>query len=214
MVRRVMISLVMVAFFMCGLPAQDPVQPLFWDANSEVDLEGYWAYRALTPCTFVNPDPNIPAGPVDCPQFSRLNTAIIPQAADPINFVDNGPLDFQIHYFYRVTAQNTSGLESQFSNELDTVHVNPNAPASPGGLRGTELGANMWLDWNDTQFADAYNVYKSSQEVPTGSLIATTEVSDHRDINQGRIGPRWYWVTSLNDVGESPPSGPVIYVGK
>ncbi len=211
MFRRLCVSLFLVCFFMCGLPAQSPTQQLWWDANTETDMDGYDAYRGESSC----PDPvNPPLLPSDCPQYIKVNTNLIPQAADPITFTDMGPLEFQVRYFYRVRSCNTSGECSGLSNEVDNIHANPNAPAVPGSLRKTEQGANMWLDWDDMEHVNAYNVYKSQQENDRGDLIATTVVSDHRDNNPGRRGPRWYRVTSVNENGESDPAGPMLYVGK
>jgi hypothetical protein len=208
MLKKIFFSLVMISFFMCGLPAQSPTQPLWWDANTEADLSGYWMYRSLTPCTDTLPAPNT------CSSFAKIHSSLIPQAPDPVNFVDTGPLQFQTHYYYRVTAVNTSDEESLFSNELDTIHANPNAPAAPGTLRGNEQGANMWLDWDDMDHVRAYNVYKSEQANEVGNLIVTLRASEFKDTNPGRIGPRWYNVTSVNDFGESEPSGPIEYKGK
>lgn len=131
--RRTCVSLFLVLFFMCGLPAQNPTTSFLWDANVEDDLAGYWMYRSLTACTFIPPDDPDPA-PSDCPQFSRVNTTIIPVDVDPIDYVDQGPLEFQIRYYYRVTAENTFGVESGLSNEVDKLHIPP-APATPTNLR-------------------------------------------------------------------------------
>jgi len=208
MLKKSFFSLVMISFFMCGLPAQSPAQPLWWDANTEADLSHYDAYRSLASCTDILPSPNT------CQTFEKINVNPIPQAPDPINFVDNGPLQFQTHYFYRVLACNSSGLCSSFSNELDTIHANPNAPAAPGTLRGTEQGANMWLDWDDVEHVRAYNVYKSEQENAVGDLIVTLRASEYKDTNPGRRGPWWYSVTSLANDFESEPSPTVKYEGK
>jgi hypothetical protein len=183
--------------------------PIYWDARPETDVDEYGVFRSAIPCT--DPTPN----PTTCPAFVQVAT--VPQAADPINWTEPGPITFVQDYFYRVTARNTSGLESQFSNELNVRWLNPLAPGAPGSLRGLEQGANMRLDWDEpdpTEQVELWRIYKSDIEEETGNHIMSVAQNSYRDKNQGRVGPKWYRVTALNPVGESAPAGPVQYVGK
>ncbi len=183
--------------------------PIFWDANSEPDVADYSVFRSDSPC--VDPTPT----PVTCSAF--VEQAIVGQGTDPISWIEPGTIVFVQDYYYRVTARNTSGLVSQFSNELNVRWFNPNAPAAPGSLRAEETGARLWIDWDEPEPVDhvaVWNVYKSTQEIELGALLGMTGVSEYRDVNPGRRGPRFYNVTAVNDAGiESKPAGPVVYEG-
>jgi hypothetical protein len=181
--------------------------PIYWDANTETDVVDYGVYRSDTPCTDPNPSP------VTCLSF--VQQAAVVQGTDPRQWTEPGPIIFVQDYYYRITARNTSGHESLFSNELNLRWLNPNAPGAPGDLRAEEQGANMWLDWDDDAHVAAWRIYKSVTEEERGDLVGVTFYSDHRDNNPGRVGPRYYRVTGVNAAGEEgEAAGPVIYVGK
>ncbi len=92
-----------------------PSVPLYWDANGEPNIDLYNVYRSQ----------NSGSG------YSVIGTAA--QSPDPISFVDTTPLPTG---FYVVTAVNTSGLESGFSDELCVTL------ADDGGTGGGGGGAN------------------------------------------------------------------------
>ncbi len=71
--------------------------PLYWDANSEPNIDSYKVYRSLTSGS----------------GYSVIGTTA--QGPGPVSFTDTTPLSTG---YYVVTAVNTSGLESGFSNEL------------------------------------------------------------------------------------------------
>lgn len=104
--------------------------PIYWDANTESDMVDYGVYRADADCT----DP-VPAPP-NCPAF--VEVATVAQGPDPIQWTEPGPIVFVTQdYVYRVTARNTSGNESIFSDSLTLRWLNPDAPGKPGGPRTT-----------------------------------------------------------------------------
>ena len=70
---------------------------LEWNANSELDIDYYNLYRS----------PTLGSG------YSVIGT--VSQSPDPVSFTDTTPL---LTGYYVVTAVNTDGLESGFSNEL------------------------------------------------------------------------------------------------
>lgn len=184
--------------------------PIYWDANTETDVVDYRVFRSDSPCIDPTPTPAI------CGNF--IEVAVVGQGPDPINWIQTSPIVFVQDYFYRVTARNSSNRESLFSNELNVRWLNPDAPAPPGSLRGTEQGARLWIDWDDPdpkEHVAVWNVYKSTQEIELGALLGMTGVSEYRDVNPGRRGPRFYNVTAVNDSGiESKPAGPVVYDGR
>lgn len=218
--RRKTIMIAILRWFFMGLlfaglgmvvaTAQESIDfpaPIYWDANTESDIENYGVYRSDVPCV----DP-LPA-PLNCIGFALVAT--VSQGTDPIQWTEPGPVVFTQDVYYRVTARNTSGLESTFSNELNLRWLNPNAPAPPGDLRKEEQGATMFLDWDDDELIAVWRIYKSTAPDKRGGLLAHTSESQYRDVNPGRVGPRYYTVTGVNDDGEEgPPSGPVIYFGK
>jgi len=103
-------------------------QPIYWDANTESDMVDYGVYRADADCT----DP-VPAPP-NCPGFAEVAT--VAQGPDPIQWTEPGPVVFVTQdYVYRVTARNTSGNESIFSDSLTIRWLNPDAPGKPGDPR-------------------------------------------------------------------------------
>lgn len=208
--RRQMQRALILFLFMAPMLGQEthPLgDPLWWDANTEVDLVDYGVYRSDTPCVDVTP------APATCTAFSQIEA--VSQGPDPRSFIQAGPVVFLQDYFYRVTARNSSGLESGFSNELNIRWTNPNAPAAPGNFRGTEQGASMRLDWDDVAHVNAYNIYKSSTDEEMGGVIAHTSENEYRDLNRGRIGPKYYRVTAMGDNGlESEYAGPVLYMGR
>ena len=184
--------------------------PMFWDANTETDIADYGVYRSAIPCT--DPTP----APVTCINF--VEVAQVAQGSDPRDWTEPGPVVFVQDYYYRITARNTSGEMSLFSNELNVRWLNPIAPGAPGSLRSTAQGANMWLDWDDpdpSEHVTVWNIYKSTQVEFIGAHLDSVAVTDYRDNNPGRRGPRYYSVTAVNDRQmESDPAGPVVYVGR
>ncbi len=77
-----------------------PSVPLYWDANGEPNIDFYNVYRSQ----------NSGSG------YSVIGTAA--QGPDPISFTESTPLPTG---FYVVTAVNTSGLESGFSDSAPRV---------------------------------------------------------------------------------------------
>jgi len=128
--RRLILLLFLVSPVMGQVVDHDFGLPMYWDANTESDMEEYGVFRADTPCT----DP-VPA-PLNCPSF--VEVATVPQGPDPIQWTETGPVVFVTQdYIYRVTARNTSGNESIFSDSLTIRWLNPDAPGKPGGPRTT-----------------------------------------------------------------------------
>lgn len=102
--------------------------PIFWDANTEADVDEYGVFRSASDCIDALPAPGT------CPGF--VEVATVPQAADPIQWTEPGPVVFVTQDFvYRVTARNTSGNESPFSDSLTIRWLNPDAPGRPGAPR-------------------------------------------------------------------------------
>jgi hypothetical protein len=96
---------------------------LAWDANTEPDLAGYKVYWGRSSRHYDNsPVPTV--APSANPTFT---TPALP----------NGT------WYFAVTAYNTSGLESDYSNEVSKTIAT--APAAPKGLRIWIVEAIAWI---------------------------------------------------------------------
>lgn len=96
---------------------------LYWDANTETDLAGYYIYRST----------------ISGSQYIRIGTVgVMAQPAFTTPGLGNGT------WYFVVTAYNSGGMESGYSNEVSTVIST--APANPKGLRLTILAilAAIW----------------------------------------------------------------------
>jgi hypothetical protein len=130
--------------------------PIFWDANPESDVDEYGVFRSASDCT----DP-LPA-PGTCPGF--VEVATVPQAADPIQWTEPGPVVFVTQDFvYRVTARNTSGNESPFSDSLTIRWLNPDAPGAPGAPR---TGTTVVIFINGDENVVTANFYAGPRLTP------------------------------------------------
>jgi len=119
-------SLLLVIFLLCficfSIPVKAEEYTLSWDANSESDLAGYKIYVGT--------------------ESRKYNDVIIPTGEQALATVFEGvltiPEDTKITYYFAVTAYDTSGLESDFSNEVFKEYDTRVAPAAPKNLKWYE----------------------------------------------------------------------------
>ncbi len=98
---------------------------LAWDANTESDLEGYILYgNQGSPC----------------PPYDYIDTYPVTELADPLNprckLTD---LEKDVTYYFVVTAYDTSGNKSDFSNIISSkgeIAYCPSSISSEGGGGG------------------------------------------------------------------------------
>ena len=136
-----------------------PTVPLYWDANSEPDIDHYNVYRS----------PGSGSG------YSVVGTIL--QSPDPVSFTDTPPVSTG---YYVVTAVNTSGAESGFSNELCvtlTGGSTNNAPTALADSSSTseDIAINIDVLSNDDD-VDGDTLTVDSVTQPTnGSVVINAD---------------------------------------
>jgi hypothetical protein len=116
-----MAGVLMVLCMLYAYQAQAQTPPTFdvtlsWDGNSEPDIAGYKVYHGTA---------------------SRAYT-VTRDAGNVITYKITG-LTYGQMYYFAVTALDTQGLESDYSNEVFTDGVTGFKPGAPGGLKNIEI---------------------------------------------------------------------------
>ncbi|MDR0421727.1 MAG: hypothetical protein LBH72_01790 [Proteiniphilum sp.] len=125
------------------------------------------------------------------------------------NTNDNSPLNG--YNYYKVTALNSSGKESNMSNyvlcEYSSAGGNEEKkPTAPTGVtvsnEGDALIPMIAIRWNIVSNATTYKVYRSTSASGSYSQIGTSSVNVLVDGNP-REGTSYYKVKAVNSTGES-----------
>ncbi|MBI5638672.1 MAG: fibronectin type III domain-containing protein [Nitrospinae bacterium] len=158
---------------------------LKWNANAEKDIKEYLVYRSM------NADKGFsPAGSAKETSFTA------------------GKLEDGATYYFRVTAKDTDGLESEPS---DTVNVATKPlPAAPGAPAATAEQTVAGLSWNPSPTGDVvkYNIYKKGF---LGGSIAGTVTDTSFTVKDLKADSSYtFYVTAVDSTGlESKPSAAV-----
>jgi fibronectin type 3 domain-containing protein len=111
-------------------------------------------------------------------------------------------------YYYRVTAVDTAGNESDGSGEVQSTPF-----ATPGGLTGQSGDAQIELSWSAAAGAATYNVYRSTTSTggAEGDPLATDVSQASYTDTAAENGTKYYYrVTAVNpEDEESDASGEV-----
>jgi fibronectin type 3 domain-containing protein len=134
---------------------------LSWDSNQELDLKGYNIYRSL-----------------DNVNFSKLNSSLIQNP----NFIDEST-EFGKSYFYKVTAVDTAGNESDLSLAIE-IHV--------------KYPTSAWTEDSSPEITTSGKWIKaSSQNYTDNTVIYSTQKGASVELFFNGSGIRWYAITSL-----------------
>lgn len=128
---------------------------LAWDPNPETDIAGYRVYVGNAPRAYVT---NYTLG--------KVTTLMVTNLA------------YDIDYTFAVTAFNTAGLESEFSNEVQTRLTAPVASAAPVGLVSINRGraaAGIRFSYADTA-ASSFRVFTNGTFMRTAPKPGGTDV--------------------------------------
>lgn len=107
--------LIVVAMLIFAAPCMASTVILQWDANTEPDLAGYKVYQQVGTNT---------------PPFTQIQT--IPNGTQKATIPD---LDSTKTYYFAVTAYNTTGQESAYSNIVQVLPF----PKSPANVRSISI---------------------------------------------------------------------------
>jgi len=160
---------------------------LEWNANSEPDIDYYNLYRS----------PTLGSG------YSVIGT--VPQSPDPVSFTDMTPL---LTGYYVVTAVNTSGLESSFSNELCGQPGAENTVLVANFMNGNNaaLNSRVYL-WNPSANPGAVTVRVFTLPVAGGTARELTGTP----INLGTLGAQSALNVKLAEDVLTPLGTPMPY---
>ena len=181
-----------------GLRISDPRTggrlDLRWQANSEIDLAGYYLYREK-----------------DGEAFTRIS----PDPVAVAEFHDTGLTDDTI-YRYKVTAVDWAGNESVASATVagaPTLDATP--PEVPAGLRAhdPQTGNLLELWWRAVDSADlaGYILYRGEDAkgpfTPVAGLLTRNDYSDDDVLNDR---PYYYAITAVDTTGNESARSAVV----
>jgi hypothetical protein len=144
---------------------------LAWDANTETDLAGYRLYYGTSSRSYGSP---ISVGTTTTYTMQNLSPGT---------------------YFFTVTAYNTSGAESGYSNEVSTIigQTDTTPPVisavSPGGA--TRSGAT--ITWTTNELADSQVDYGTTPNYGYTTALNSTLVTSHTQALTALIPGTFYY---------------------
>jgi fibronectin type 3 domain-containing protein len=163
---------------------------LNWTANTEPDLAGYNVYRS-----------NAANG-----TFFKLNTASL--ITSP-TYMDSSAPAGQAS-FYRVTAVDTSGNESQPATTNATRLVDTTPPAAPAGFGASGSTTKITLTWSANTEPDlaGYNLYRANSATGQFTKLNSTPLTSltYSDTTAQLSFPSYYQLTAVDTSGNE--SGP------
>ncbi|MGA7838516.1 MAG: hypothetical protein WB996_11150 [Ignavibacteriaceae bacterium] len=175
---------------------QDGAVGIEWKPNSEPDLNGYNIYR-------------------------KTNSSSFSFLAFTKNFYyANDSLSYNDTYYYKISAIDDGGLESQLSTEVSATPVNKNPPKKPTGLlinaRNWEGKISVHLEWNKNQESDVaeYKVYRDTVQnftLDSTKIVGHSSNIEYSDTTNVKLYKDYYYRIKAIDKGglQSPQSDEV-----
>ncbi|MCK9206896.1 MAG: FG-GAP-like repeat-containing protein, partial [Salinivirgaceae bacterium] len=160
---------------------------LQWDQNTEADFLRYRIYGGTTANPTVKMD---------------STTNGITDASKVITGLTNG-----VTYYFRITAVDSSGLESGYSNEVGATPLEPDIPPGvPVNLAATVGDMQVTLRWNQNTEPDflRYRIYGGTAANPTVKMDSTTDgIADTSKVITGLTnGVTYYFrITAVDSSG-------------
>ncbi|MCP4707119.1 MAG: hypothetical protein GY869_00720, partial [Planctomycetes bacterium] len=162
---------------------------LNWDRNSESDLHKYNIYRDTT-----------------SPAVTLVDSVVAASPPDTF-FTDTGLTNGQI-YYYRITAVDSAGNASSYSNEVSETPVDTTPPANPQNLNATAGDEQIDLDWDANGEPDLakYRIYRDTVSPATtlvDSVVGAPPVALYSDTGliDGQI--YYYRITAVDNAGNA-----------
>lgn len=166
--------------------ASDGEITIDWQSNPESDVSGYNIYRRI----------------------DSTESIKIDYTSDSYYFDDS--LDYNVTYYYKVTAVSIWDRESGFSNEVSATPVNRYKPQRPTGLqinaRNWEGEISIFIKWATGYESDVmgYNIYRS--DLPgfisdSTNLIAFTNMINFSDTLNIDLYTNYYYKIRAVDKG-------------
>ncbi len=158
-----------------------------WEPNKEPDWKSYHIYRSL-----------------DSISYTRIATL-------GSEFYLDDSLEYEQQYFYKLSAEDYSGRESNLSSEVSAVPVNIYPPDKPQYLsinaRNYEYHLSVYLDWYPGYESDiiGYNIYRSENEsftADSSTLVGFTPVINFSDTAGLELYTRYYYKIRGVDRGQ------------
>ncbi len=180
-------STLAILFFIFSTGAFAATASLSWDANTESDLSGYKVYFGTAPGSYGTP---VNVGNTTSYTVSGLSDGT---------------------YYFAVTAFDTSGNESGFSNEvsktLSTADTTPPVISNIAASNVSDDSAS--ISWTTNEAADSQIEYGTSTSYGTFSTLNTALVTSHSGTLTGLSSETLYYyrVLSRDAAGNLTTSG-------
>ncbi|MBF8296994.1 MAG: uncharacterized protein HW389_3539, partial [Bacteroidetes bacterium] len=159
-----------------GMFVGDSRLTIAWDRNTESDFLRYRIYGGTLPHPTT--------------QIDSTNGGI----GDTVKVI--APLTNGVTYYFRVTAVNTAGKESGFSNEVSAIPWDYVPPAPPRNLTAIPGNGQVVLTWNKNSEPDflRYLIYGGTSPGPSERIDSTTGgIADTTKVITGLVNGTTYY---------------------
>jgi len=145
-------------FFVCNAPLFAADVTLAWNPNGESDLAGYKLYYGTTSHSYGSP---VVVGNKTTYTLSGLGTRT---------------------YYFAVTAYNSSGKESGFSDEVSkdtSASIDPTPPSISSVLISKISDSGMTISWTTNEISDTQVEFGTTTTYGSSTPLVSTLVTNH-----------------------------------